>query len=165
MKIGIENPLSLSPEDLGQRVLDRDFFDRRTKEVARGLLGKILVRKIGDKIIAGKIVEVEAYIGEHDPAAHVSAGRTGRTEVLYDEPGNAYIFKIRGHHCLNAVAEEENSPGCVLIRAIEPILGINEMKNMSAPPIPKSGFLPGKSPINFFIREAPQPTKARPAPV
>jgi len=130
VKIGIENPLSLSPEDLGQRVLDRDFFDRRTKEVARGLLGKILVRKIGDKIIAGKIVEVEAYIGEHDPAAHVSAGRTGRTEVLYDEPGNAYIFKIRGHHCLNAVAEEENSPGCVLIRAIEPILGINEMKKL-----------------------------------
>lgn len=125
-----ENPLSLSLKDLGYRVLDRDFFDRKAVEVARDLLGKILVRSRRDEIIAGKLVEVEAYLGEQDPAAHAFAGRTERTKILYGEPGHAYIFKIRGYYCLNAVAEEKDSPGCVLIRAIEPIIGIGEMRKL-----------------------------------
>jgi len=145
--MGKENPHSLLLEGLNQRILDRIFFDRSTRKVAKDLLGKILVRKIRDKIIAGRIVEVEAYIGEHDPAAHASSGRTERTKILYGEPGHAYIFKIRGYHCLNAVAEEKDSPGCVLIRAIEPLMGINEMKRLRGIHIKKDMDLtngPGK---------------------
>lgn len=128
--MGVENPSRISSESLGLKTLTRDFFNRKTEEVARGLLGKILVRRINDEVITGKIVEVEAYIGEQDPAAHAFVGRTERTRVLYGEPGHAYIFKIRGYHCLNAVAEEIDSPGCVLIRAVEPILGIEKVKNL-----------------------------------
>lgn len=145
--MGVKSSHPLSPEGLSKQALDRNFFDRKTVEVAKDLLGKILVRRMGDKIIAGKIVEVEAYTGEHDPAAHASAGRTQRTEVLYGKPGHAYIFKIRGHHCLNTVAEEENSPGCILIRAIEPIQGINEMKKLRGPHVKRDRDLingPGK---------------------
>jgi len=116
------------PENLVLRTLDRSFFNRETRGVAEDLLGKILVRKIENEIIAGKIVEVEAYLGENDPAAHASAGCTERTKVLYGEPGNAYIFKIRGYHCLNAVTEEVGSPGCVLVRAVEPLMGIERMR-------------------------------------
>lgn len=128
--MGKENPFQISLENLGLEVLSRDFFDRKTEEVAKNLLGKILVRRIDDKVITGKIVEVEAYIGEDDPAAHAFAGKTERTKVLYGEPGHAYIFKIRGYHCLNAVAEEKDNPGCVLIRAIEPIVGVEEMRKL-----------------------------------
>ncbi len=123
-----ENPLDTSPESLGLIILSREFFDRKTEDVAKALLGKILVRRVNDGVITGRIVEVEAYVGEHDPAAHAFAGRTDRTKILYGEPGHAYIFKIRGYHCLNAVAEEKDSPGCVLIRAIEPIIGIERMQ-------------------------------------
>jgi len=126
--MGKENPSQVSPENLDLEVLNRDFFDRKTEIVARALLGKILVRRVGKKLLTGKLVEVEAYVGEDDPAAHAFAGKTERTKVLYGEPGHAYIFKIRGYHCLNAVAEEKDSPGCVLIRAVEPIVGIEEMR-------------------------------------
>ncbi|HUS60295.1 MAG TPA: DNA-3-methyladenine glycosylase [Nevskiaceae bacterium] len=143
----VENLQPQSPENLRLRTLDRSFFDRKTKEVAKNLLGKILVRRIEDKIIAGKIVEVEAYIGEHDPAAHASAGCTERTKVLYGEPGHAYVFKIRGYHCLNTVAEKVGNPGCVLIRAIEPLMGIEEMGKFRGPHIKRDIDLtngPGK---------------------
>jgi DNA-3-methyladenine glycosylase len=108
--------------------LPRSFFEHDTTTVSKNLLGKTLVRRIDDKILAARIVEVEAYLGEDDPAAHASFGNTARTKVLYGEPGHAYIYRIHGLHCLNAVAEPLDSPGCVLIRAVEPIEGIEYMR-------------------------------------
>lgn len=107
--------------------LNRSFFDRKTEVVAREILGKIIVKKENDISLLGKIVETEAYLGEHDPAAHAFAGRTKRTNVLYGLPGHAYVFRLRAYHCLNVVAEAKYSPGCVLIRALEPLEGINLM--------------------------------------
>lgn len=106
--------------------LHRTFFNRPTEVVARELLGKILVRKIGSQEQIGKIVEVEAYLGESDPAAHAYKGKTKRTEVLYGEPGRAYIYQIHRYHCLNVSVEKEGYPGCVLIRALEPVHNIKE---------------------------------------
>jgi len=145
--MGKENPSQTSLESFGIKILSREFFDRKTEDVAKGLLGKILVRRINDEFITGKIVEVEAYIGEKDPAAHAFAGLTERTKVLYGEPGHAYIFKIRGYHCLNAVAEEKDNPGCVLIRAVEPVVGIEAMKKLRGGKVKKDVDLtngPGK---------------------
>jgi len=85
----------MCPENMSLDVFDRKFYNRKTVEVARDLLGKLLVRKVEGQIIVGKIVEVEAYIGTNDPAAHASAGLTKRTEVLFGEPGHAYIFSIQ----------------------------------------------------------------------
>ncbi|MBS3143905.1 DNA-3-methyladenine glycosylase [Candidatus Woesearchaeota archaeon] len=107
--------------------LKRSFFDRKTDIVAREILGKIIVKKENNISLFGKIVETEAYLGEDDPAAHAFAGRTKRTEVLYGLPGHAYVFRLRAYYCLNIVAESENSPGCVLIRALEPLEGFDLM--------------------------------------
>lgn len=108
--------------------LFREFFERDTITVSREILGKSLVRIMDRRTLVARIVEVEAYIGEHDPAAHAFFGRTKRTDVLYGEPGHAYIFQIHGHNCLNFVAEPSNSPGCVLVRAAQPLIGIEQMK-------------------------------------
>ena len=112
--------------------LPRTFFSRKTVKVARDILGKNLVRIIRRRILVARIVEVEAYLGEHDPAAHASLGRTTRTEVLYGKPGHAYVFHLRGYNCLNAVAEPVGSPGCVLIRAAEPLEGLELMRKFRA---------------------------------
>jgi DNA-3-methyladenine glycosylase len=102
-------------------ILDRAFYERPTVEVARDLLGKILVHGKA----AGRIVEVEAYLGLDDRAAHASRGLTQRTKVIFGPPGHAYVYLIYGmYECLNLVAEPEGLPGCVLIRAIEPLAGI-----------------------------------------
>jgi len=111
-------------------LLSRAFFTRETKTVAQESLGKTLVRVTEDGLLVAKIVETEAYLGEHDPAAHASFGRTKRTEVLYGEPGHAYVYQLHGHHCLNFVAEPPGSPGCVLIRALEPLEGIEVMRRL-----------------------------------
>jgi len=96
--------------------------------VARELLGKVLVRNSGKLCLAARIVEVEAYLGEHDPAAHAAAGNTARTSVLFGPPGYAYVYFIYGnHHCLNVSCEREGKAGSVLFRALEPLLGIEEM--------------------------------------
>ncbi|MDX1983308.1 MAG: DNA-3-methyladenine glycosylase [Bryobacteraceae bacterium] len=106
-------------------ILPRAFYNRPTVEVARGLLGMVLVHGR----TAGRIVEVEAYLGLDDAAAHASHGRTPRTEVLFGQPGHAYVYLIYGmYECLNLVAEPSGSPGCVLIRALEPLSGIELMK-------------------------------------
>jgi DNA-3-methyladenine glycosylase len=101
-------------------ILSRTYFNRPTLMVARSLVGKYLIRAIDGREIAGKIVEVEAYVGSQDKACHASKGRTQRTEVLFGPAGVAYVYLIYGmYHCLNVVTEREEFPSAVLIRAIE----------------------------------------------
>jgi len=108
--------------------LPRAFFARNPRRVARDLLGKILIRSDGPLHLAARIVEVEAYLGENDPAAHAFAGNTPRTSVLFGPPGYAYVYFIYGnHYCLNVSCEPEGKAGSVLFRALEPLLGIAEM--------------------------------------
>ena len=107
------------------------FFKRPTFNVAEGLLGKYLVVKRGGKILVGKIVETEAYIGEDDLACHASKGRTNRSETLYQKAGTIYVYMIYGmYHCLNIVTEREYFPSAVLIRAVEPVEGTEVMKKL-----------------------------------
>jgi len=109
------------------RPLDRAFFSRDPRRVARELLGKVLVRE-GLYRLVGRIVEVEAYLGEEDPAAHSAAGNTPRNAVLFGPPGHAYIYFIYGnHYCLNVSCEPEGRAGGVLFRALEPIAGLKQM--------------------------------------
>jgi DNA-3-methyladenine glycosylase len=110
------------------RPLPREFFNRSARKVAKELLGKVLVRREQGFVLAGRIVEDEAYLGERDPAAHAAAGRTTRNEVLFGPPGHAYVYFIYGnHYCLNFSCEPEGRAGCVLIRALEPLRGIKQM--------------------------------------
>src|SRR5579863_5559179 len=109
--------------------LDRAFFGRDPRRVARDLLGKVLVREAGHLRLTARIVEVEAYLGEKDPAAHAAAGNTARTSVLFGPPGFAYVYFIYGnHYCLNVSCGREGKAGSgVLFRALEPLAGIEEM--------------------------------------
>src|SRR5437660_10796611 len=108
--------------------LKRAFFNRDPRIVSKQLLGKILIRKQKSNILGGRIIEVEAYLGADDAAAHAAAGRTARNDVLFGPPGHAYVYFIYGvHYCLNISCMTEGEAGCVLIRALEPIAGINEM--------------------------------------
>ena len=108
--------------------LPRSFYDRDPREVAPALLGKLLVRREGRKRLAGRIVEVEADLGADDLAAHAAAGPTERNAVLYGPPGHAYVYFIYGaYFCLNVSCMREGDAGCVLIRALEPASGIDEM--------------------------------------
>jgi DNA-3-methyladenine glycosylase len=103
-----------------RRTLSRIYFNRPTLTVARSLIGKYLVRAIDGRILAGKIVEVEAYVGPQDKACHASKGRTQRTDVMFGPGGVAYVYLIYGmYHCLNVVTDREEFPSAVLIRAIE----------------------------------------------
>jgi DNA-3-methyladenine glycosylase len=105
--------------------LPRRFFARPAIQVARDLIGTVLVHRR----CAGMIVETEAYLGLKDRDAHAWQGRTPRTQVMFGPPGHAYVYLIYGmHECFNVVAEPEGSPGCVLIRALEPLVGLAEMK-------------------------------------
>lgn len=100
--------------------LTRTFFNRPTLTVAQSLVGKYLVRENGKGTIAGKIIEVEAYIGTEDKACHASKGRTARTEILFGPPGVSYVYLIYGmYYMLNVVTERPEFPAAVLIRAIE----------------------------------------------
>src|SRR6202049_1505259 len=106
----------------------REFYDRSPRRVSRELLGKVLVRREKDKLLAARIVEVEAYLGENDPAAHSFAGRTPRNAVLFGPPGYAYVYFIYGnHYCLNVSCLPDGVAGGILFRAVEPLVGIEEM--------------------------------------
>src|ERR1700690_2728023 len=107
-------------------ILRRAFYDRPAIEVARSLLGKILVHGP----TAGIIVETEAYLGGDDLASHSAVGITDRTRVIFGPPGHAYVYLSYGiHECLNIVAEPEGVPGCVLIRSLEPVAGLDIMRS------------------------------------
>lgn len=110
------------------KALPRLFYLRPTLQVAKSLLGKYVVRKLGRKKLVGKIVEVEAYIGPNDPASHAYVGKTERNKVMFEEGGRAYVYFTYGmHFCFNVVTERGGYPAAVLIRAVEPIDGIEEM--------------------------------------
>ena len=122
---------SQPPAQLGQ-----SFFLRPTLEVAESLLGKLLIRRLNDTLLVGKIVETEAYCGAEDLACHASRGKTPRTAIMFGPGGYWYIYLIYGiHHCLNIVTEREDYPAAVLIRAVEPLRGF-------APEVKTNG--PGK---------------------
>ncbi|AHE67011.1 DNA-3-methyladenine glycosylase [Legionella oakridgensis ATCC 33761 = DSM 21215] len=106
--------------------LNREFYNRDTVLVAQGLLGKLLVHQTGHLIRIGRIVEVEAYLGSHDLAAHSAKGITKRTQVMFGPPGYAYVYLIYGlHYCMNVVTEEEGNGCAVLLRALEPVVNID----------------------------------------
>ncbi len=124
-------------------LLPRAFYARPTLEVAKDLIGKVLVHETRAGLAAGAIVEVEAYIGESDPACHAAPGPTARNAPLYGPPGIAYVYLNYGvHYLVNAVTEPEGSPAAVLIRALEPIDGEALMRRRRA----RSG---GKRPASF----------------
>jgi DNA-3-methyladenine glycosylase len=109
-------------------VLPRSFYGRDTETVARELLGAVLECETDDGVASGVIVETEAYVGEHDAACHAAAGKTVRTAPLYGPPGTAYVYFIYGMYwCVNAVTRAEGLPSAVLIRALEPLRGIDLM--------------------------------------
>ncbi|KKS13756.1 MAG: hypothetical protein UU70_C0009G0006 [Candidatus Yanofskybacteria bacterium GW2011_GWA1_41_6] len=112
--------------------LDCKFFERPTVKVARELLGKFLVRKIGNRIIKARIIETEAYCGIKDLACHASKGLTERTKVMFGPAGFSYVYMIYGmYHCLNIVTEKEGNPAAVLIRVAEILNPKPEILNKS----------------------------------
>jgi DNA-3-methyladenine glycosylase len=123
------NPGELGMTSLGHAtLLKAAFFNPDPRRVARALLGKLIVRKTTRGILAGRIVETEAYLGEGDAAAHSAAGRTARNSVLFGPPGHAYVYFIYGsHYCLNVSCLPDGIAGGVLFRALEPVAGIKAM--------------------------------------
>src|SRR2546428_9717772 len=116
--------------------LARSFYSRSTLDVASDLLGKVLVRRLGRKNLAGKIVETEAYVGPHDLACHASKGHTPRTSVMFGRPGYAYVYMIYGFYfCLNVVTEPLGYPAAVLIRGVEPLENVDLLRQLGINPI------------------------------
>ena len=106
-------------------VLPRSFYGRTALQVARALLGQVLVHRNGRETRAARIVETEAYVGEHDLACHACHGRTPRTEVLYGPPGHAYVYLVYGMHwCFNVVTGQDGMASAVLVRGVEALAGI-----------------------------------------
>jgi len=110
------------------KVLPRSFYERDTSEVARALLGKILVHRGHGGITNGKIVETEAYYGEGDPASRASRGKTKMNEIMWGLGGRAFVYVVHGNCLFNVTAEREGVPGAVLVRALEPLEGIELMQ-------------------------------------
>jgi DNA-3-methyladenine glycosylase len=113
----------------GWQPLPRGFFERPIVDLARSLLGQVLVRLTHDGLVAGAIVETEAYGGPDDLASHARAGLTRRTAPMFGPAGHAYVYLVYGiHHCVNVVGERDGRPGAVLLRALEPIAGLDLMR-------------------------------------
>ena len=128
-------------------ILPRRFYVSDTKKVARDLLGKTLVRKVGKRVLSGIIIETEAYKGKNDPASHSSRKKTERNKIMFGEVGRAYVYFTYGmHYCFNVTAKkEEDESGAVLIRAIQPIQGIKHMiKNRKTNVVSNLANGPGK---------------------
>jgi DNA-3-methyladenine glycosylase len=120
-------------------ILPREFFNRDPTTVGRELLGKLLIRREGRKLLAGRIVEDEAYLGADDPAAHAYAGLTPRNAVLFGPPGRAYVYFIYGnHYCLNVSCMPEGLGEGVLLRAMEPVFGLAAMAHARGFELPAS---------------------------
>ncbi len=110
------------------KILPQKFYNRDPALVAKELLGKLLVRKFDKKILSGMITETEAYYGENDPASRAYKGKNKISELMYDEPGRLLIYMVHANWLLNITCLPKGIPGAVLIRAIKPIKGIEEMK-------------------------------------
>jgi DNA-3-methyladenine glycosylase len=142
-------------------VMPRSFYDRDPRIVSPELLGKVLVRRQNRKLLVGRIVEVEAYLGKEDPAAHSFAGRTPRNAVLFGPPGFVYVYFIYGnHYCLNVSCLPDGTAGGILFRAVEPLLGAEEMAKArcveiaSPRDLPKLTSGPGRLAEAFGITRA-----------
>ncbi len=138
-------------------ILPRSFYDRDPVTVARELLGKLLIRREGRHLLAGRIVEDEAYLGAEDPAAHAYSGRTPRNAVLFGPPGHAYVYFIYGnHYCLNVSCMLEGNGGGVLLRAMEPVAGVEAMveaRGLDIPTLsPKGGARMGRPHLTSSLR-------------
>jgi DNA-3-methyladenine glycosylase len=113
------------------RPLPRPFYARSAERVARDLLGCLLVRRLDDDLLVGRIVESEAYVGEEDKACHARHGKTARNAVMYGEPGHAYVYFVYGvHDMLNVVCQPRGRPEAVLLRALEPLQGLERMRRL-----------------------------------
>jgi DNA-3-methyladenine glycosylase len=111
-------------------LIERSFLERAPDLVAPDVLGKLLARRVSGTLLVGRIVEVEAYFGQDDPAAHAAAGPTARNAVLFGPAGHAYVYFIYGmYSCLNISCELEGQAGSVLVRALEPLAGLTQMTN------------------------------------
>ncbi|HLL89799.1 MAG TPA: DNA-3-methyladenine glycosylase, partial [Tepidisphaeraceae bacterium] len=112
--------------------LPRTFYDRAAADLAPALLGMTLCHRVGDRLLRARVVETEAYVGEHDLASHASKGRTGRTDVMFGPPGHAYVYLVYGmHDMLNVVCGPAGDAQAVLVRAAEPLDGWDV--NLSGP--------------------------------
>jgi DNA-3-methyladenine glycosylase len=140
--------------------LPRSFYNRPTLTVARALLGKVLVHRTPEGVASGTIIETEAYIGEGDPACHAAPGPTRRNAPLYGRPGMAYVYLNYGvHYLINAVTEAEGRPAAVLIRALEPLDGLELMLRRRGLLRPSSS-VPRTSPLTSICRGPGNLTKA-----
>src|SRR5208337_1608409 len=146
-------------------VLSREFFNRDPITVGRELLGKLLIRREGRRLLAGRIVEDEAYLGAKDPAAHAYAGLTPRNAVLFGPPGYAYVYFIYGnHYCLNVSCMPEGLGEGVLLRAMEPVFGLEAMargRGLELPALPRTAQLRLLSSGPGRMSEALSITRAR----
>jgi DNA-3-methyladenine glycosylase len=124
--------------------LPRQFYARPTEEVARDLLGKLLIRS-GSPPRVARIVEVEAYLGERDQASHARRGPTPRAAIMFGPPGYLYVYLVYGmHHCMNVVTEQDGVAGAVLLRAAEPVRGFDRDEYGEERPLPRLLAGPGK---------------------
>ncbi len=127
-----------------KRKLTRDFYDRPTLDVAPEMLGKVLVHRVGDAELAGRVVEVEAYLGPEDLASHAARKTSKRARIMFGTPGMVYVYLIYGmHHCLNIVTEHDGTAGAVLVRAVEPVDGIEQMRLNRGRSIPDRNLADG----------------------